>query len=698
MSDTKRKRKRTKKKAKHQTKRYKAVQKHRFLFSYFYRKLLKMKIYSSLFFILISNCIFAQVQNDTIKKEKEAEQLEEVKVQSTRTNRTIRNTPTRIEILGAEELDEKGNMQAGAGITMLLNESTGLQTQQTSATSGNSSIRVQGLDGRYTQILKDGYPNFGNFSSGLSLIQIAPLDLKQVEVIKGPASTLYGAGAIAGAINLISKTPNDKPENTILLNQSHIGQSSINIFSSRKIKQFGYTLLVAENFQKSFDVDNDNFSETPKSNTFTFQPKIFYYPNSKTTFMIGNSFTKGNLKGGDMQVIAGNFDANHTYFEQNKSVRNTTILEFDKKLENNNSFKFKQSLSFFDRQINIPNFEFSGLNTNSFSDISLLVNKQKHTILSGLNILYDNFKQNNANIQNSKSFTTGIYIQDTWDISEKIKLENGLRIDNVNYSNQNFNKNQFFFLPRFSALFKFNTKFSSRIGGGLGYKTPTIFTEKTETIQYQNILALNNVSAEKSIGATADINFKTQLGDEKFFSINQLFFITQINDPLILQQNNLGQSFFINASQPVISKGFETNIKLIIEEDFKIFVGYTFTDAKAKYLQTNQNLLLLPKNILLFTTVYEEEKNFKLGFEGFFTDQQYLENGTKTPTFWTFGFMGQKTFWKHFDFFINFENFTNVKQSNYKRVVNPPNNNPTFDEIWTHTEGFVFNGGVKIKF
>ena len=657
-----------------------------------------MKIYISLFFILISTSIFAQVQNDTIKKEKEAEQLEEVKVQSTRTNKTIRNTPTRIEILGAEELDEKGNMQAGAGITMLLNESTGLQTQQTSATSGNSSIRVQGLDGRYTQILKDGYPNFGNFSSGLSLIQIAPLDLKQVEVIKGPASTLYGVGAIAGAINLISKTPNDKPENTILLNHSHIGQSSINIFSSRKIKQFGYTLLVAENFQKSFDVDNDNFSETPKSNTFTFETKIFYYPNSKTTFMIGNSFTKGNLKGGDMQVIAGNFDANHTYFEQNKSIRNTTILEFDKKLENNNSFKFKQSLSFFDRQINIPNFEFSGLNTNSYSDISLLLNKQKHTILSGLNILYDNFKQNNTNTQNSKSFTTGIYIQDSWDISEKIKLENGLRIDNVNYSNQNFSKNQFFILPRFSALFKFNTKFSSRIGGGLGYKTPTIFTEKTETIQYQNILALNNVSAEKSIGATADINFKTQLGDEKFFSINQLFFITQINDPLILQQNNLGQSFFVNASQPVISKGFETNIKLIIEEDFKIFVGYTFTDAKAKYLQTNQNLLLLPKNILLFTTVYEEEKNFKLGFEGFFTDQQYLENGTKTPTFWTFGFMAQKTLRKHFDFFINFENFTNVKQSNYKRVVNPPNNNPTFDEIWTHTEGFVFNGGVKIKF
>jgi outer membrane receptor for ferrienterochelin and colicins len=47
--------------------------------------------------------------------------------------------------------------------------------------------------------------------------------------------------------------------------------------------------------------------------------------------------------------------------------------------------------------------------------------------------------------------------------------------------------------------------------------------------------------------------------------------------------------------------------------------------------------------------------------------------------------------------FINFENFTDQRQSNYKRVVNPPNNTPTFDEIWNHTEGFVFNGGLKIK-
>ena len=91
-----------------------------------------------------------------------------------------------------------------------------------------------------------------------------------------------------------------------------------------------------------------------------------------------------------------------------------------------------------------------------------------------------------------------------------VKLESGLRTDYVSYRNVNFKKQQTFILPRVSALFKISGKISSRIGGGMGYKIPTIFTERTEGMQYQHIAALNNVEAEKSIGATADINYKTK--------------------------------------------------------------------------------------------------------------------------------------------------------------------------------------------
>jgi outer membrane receptor for ferrienterochelin and colicins len=646
--------------------------------------------------LLFSICSMAQVQNDTIKKEKEAEELEEVLIQSTRTSRTIRNTPTRIETIDAEELDEKGNMKP-ANVSMVLHESTGLQVQQTSATSGNANIRVQGLDGRYTQLLKDGYPNFGNFASGLSILEIPPLDLKQVEVIKGPASTLFGGGAIAGVVNFISKTPKEEGEYNFIINQSNIGQTNFGAFASKRKGKFGYSVLGSVNFQTAYDVDGDDFSETPKSHNFTINPRLFYYPSKTVSFMIGNSFTKGNMKGGDMNVIDGNPDALHTYFEKNETMRNTTTFEFDKKFESNSSFKLKQSLSYFDRKISIPNYEFAGLNTNAFTDASYLFLKDKHTVITGLNVLYDNFTQKNSSALDAKSFTMGVYIQDTWDISENVKFENGLRIENSNFSNPHFSKSQTFVLPKVSVLFKFNSKWSSRIGGGLGYKIPTIFTEQTETIQYQHVLALDDVEAERSTGATADVNFKTNLSENFALSINQMFFITQISKPLVLQTSST-DTFFQNASKPTVSNGFETNVKLIFKEAFKFFIGYTFTNAKAKYLDTNQFLPLLPKNKLNLALIYEKENNFKMGLEGYFTDEQFLYNGTKTPTFWEFGFMAEKTLWKNYSFFINFENFTDTRQSKYKPVVNGSHNNPTFDDIWTHTEGFTINGGIKLKF
>ncbi|MBS1936128.1 MAG: carboxypeptidase-like regulatory domain-containing protein, partial [Bacteroidetes bacterium] len=97
----------------------------------------------------------------------------EVVVTATRSSRTISNIPTRVETISGEEIEEKGNMKPG-DIRMMLNESTGIQTQQTSAISANSSIRIQGLDGKYTQVIRDGFPLYSGFSGGLGLLQTPP--------------------------------------------------------------------------------------------------------------------------------------------------------------------------------------------------------------------------------------------------------------------------------------------------------------------------------------------------------------------------------------------------------------------------------------------------------------------------------------------------------------------------------------------
>ena len=632
-----------------------------------------------------------------VELEHDDHEMDEVIVQSTRTSRTIANVPTRVETIEFEEIDEKNNMRP-SNVAMILHESTGIQVQQTSATSGNASIRIQGLDGRYTQLLKDGFANFGNFASGLSVLELPPLDLKQVEIIKGPASPLFGGGAIAGVINFISKTPREKPEYSFVINQSNIGQTNIGGFSSGRGKKVGYTMLALYNKQKPYDVDKDDFTEVPKSNDFTLHPKLFLYPNDNTTITIGNSFTKGDRMGGDVNVIAGKADASHQYFEQNETIRNTSTLEIDRRFGNSKRILFKQSFSVFDRIIKIPNYTFDGINYNAFSDISYITNVRNHALVLGANFIFDRFNEedNTANNRNNTSRTGGVYTQHTWDASEKIKLESGLRVDVANYKNRIYQNTEVFVLPRVSLLIKYNSSWSSRIGGGIGYKTPTLFTEETETLQYQNVAQLNGVKSEKSYGGTADVNFKTKISEDLAFTLNHMFFYTTINKPLILGNDLSGNYRFENADRSIHSAGFETNARFVYKDNFKLFLGYTFTDTKAKYLLGNQFLPLVPKSKINSALIYEKHDVIKIGLEGYFTGKQYLSNGGTTPAYSEFGFMVEKIF-KNFSLYINFENFTDTRQSSYKNVVNGTHLNPTFDEIWTHTEGFIFNGGIKIK-
>lgn len=210
-----------------------------------------------------------------------ASELEEIVISSTRSTRSVQNIPTRIEFIGSEELDEKGNMKPG-DIRMLLAESTGIHVQTTSPTSANASIRIQGLDGRYTQILKDGFPIYSGASSGLGLLQIPPLDLKQVEVIKGSTSTLYGGGAIAGLVNLISKTPTNERDLSFHINGTSGRGLDINGFYAQKFKKIGTTIFASHNRNGAYDPAKNGFSAIPKFERFVLNPKLFVYFNDKT--------------------------------------------------------------------------------------------------------------------------------------------------------------------------------------------------------------------------------------------------------------------------------------------------------------------------------------------------------------------------------------------------------------------------------
>ena len=170
-------------------------------------------------------------------------QLDEVVfVSSTRTNERIENAPIKVEVLGKEEMEEENTIRP-ANIASILGDVSGVQIQQSSATSGNTNVRIQGLSGQYTQILRDGMPLYDGFSGGFGILQIPPLDLRQVELIKGSASTLYGGGAIAGLINLISKKPGDEKEAIFTLNATSLQEQDVNAYFAKRYKKVGYTFF-----------------------------------------------------------------------------------------------------------------------------------------------------------------------------------------------------------------------------------------------------------------------------------------------------------------------------------------------------------------------------------------------------------------------------------------------------------------------
>jgi iron complex outermembrane receptor protein len=637
---------------------------------------------------------FPNSNNKTIHVELEkGEELEEVVIATTRSTRTIQDIPTRLEAITGEELGEKAVMNS-SNIGMLLRETTGVQMQQTSLSSGNMSIRIQGLDGRYTQILKDGMPIYGGFAGGLSIMQIPPLDLKQVELIKGSNSTLYGGGAIAGLVNLITIQPDDEPKLDIMLNQTSALGTTGNIFYAQKYGKAGLSLYGSANNQIAYDPDNDGFSNMPEAQTFSFNPKLYYYFNPNTELSLGLNTTIDNRTGGDMDVIKGNTSTEHVFTEENKSERYATQLNFSN-TNDNRTIAVKNSLSYFDRKLSISDYRFNGNQLSSFSEASYNLHKRKKTDWQfGVNHYMEQFTEDNTDSLSVRDYThntIGGFIQNTTDLSEKLILEAGVRTDyNTGYGS--------FVLPRLSLLFKASSKLSSRIGGAMGYKLPTIFTEDAEKLYFRGIqpLQTDQMEAETSIGGNFDINYKTTLGGKMTFSINQLFYLTQLKNALVLREDNeTNLANYENADGNILSSGFETNIKLTYD-DFKLFVNYAFINTELKYDNINKQKPLTPKHNAGFVLIYEIEEKWSIGYELYYTGKQY-DNLYRTKTdYWTMGLMVMRMFEK-FSVFINFENFTNTNQSQFEPLVLPPTSNPTFTDIWAPTDGFVFNGGVKFS-
>jgi iron complex outermembrane receptor protein len=621
---------------------------------------------------------------------KEAEgALDEIVIQSTRSTRTFKRTPTRIEFIGGEELVEKTAMNS-TNIAMMLRESTGIQMQQTSQSSANQSIRIQGLDGRYTQLLKDGFPLYGGFAGGLSIMQVPPLDIAQFEIIKGSSSTLYGGGAIAGLVNMQSKTPKDKKVLDLMLVGTQASGITGNVFYSARKGKWGTTLYGSANSQKEYDPDGDNFSNLPQARTISLNPKVFYYPTDNTTIWLGLNGTFDDRKGGNLDAINGE---NNAYTEQNISRRLSSQAVWKTKLTDHSSFEIKNSVAYFNRELLIPGVDFKGSQINTFTEGTYKTNSETTDWIFGGNMYSSDFDEEAVfNQRDQKDLTAGLFVNNITDLSKNWILETGLRTDFTTDWGS-------FILPRVSVLYKSDGRFTSRLGGGLGYKIPDVFTEDAERLNFQNVLAINKdaLVAETSYGLNLDFDYGFPITDEVNFSINQLFYLTAIDNGILLNTSATSPGYFefSNATDLTLSKGAETNIKFTYK-DFKWFLNYAFIDTQLNFLDGNPQIPLTARHNAGSVIMYENEK-WRIGYETYYTGKQLLFDGSDSQDFLLMGLLVMKNFdWGNI--FVNFENLTDRRQSRFSPTVAIDNTGiPTFSEIYAPTDGFIFSAGVIWK-
>ncbi|WP_177225937.1 TonB-dependent receptor plug domain-containing protein, partial [Arsenicibacter rosenii] len=400
----------------------------------------------------------------------------------------------------------------------------------------------------------------------------------------------------------------------------------------------------------------------------------------------------------DMQVLDGRTDNTHQYFERNRSDRVASQLQFDKRFERS-VLTIKNSVSYFNRIITQPDYRFAGHQVASFTEASYTHTGTRSEWIGGGNLWTEQFTEDGAGQgRNYQYVTVGAFAQNNYTLRPWLTLETGLRGDY-------HNRFGFFALPRVSALFKLSDRLTSRLGGGLGYKAPTIFTEDAESVAFRNVRPIDpaTAQAETSIGGNFDVNYRTTLFDVIDVSINQLFFYTKLDHALVLDIPAIitpGPSAavyqFTNANGPIDSRGLETNLRLGYEA-FKLYAGYSLVDTRRRYngAEFNSAIPLTAKHRVNLVAVYELEGKFRLGLEAYYIGPKPLSTGGASRSYWLMGVMGERR-WKHFSVFANFENILDVRQDRYQAVILPPVDRPSFREVWAPLEGFVANGGIKL--
>ena len=236
-----------------------------------------------------------------------------------------------------------------------------------------------------------------------------------------------------------------------------------------------------------------------------------------------------------------------------------------------------------------------------------------------------------------------------------------------------------------------------RAGFGMGYKTPNPLTTQIKDYNIYSLLPIAaGVNAEKSYGGNFELNYKKEFGEGNSFFINQAFFITQVQRPVVAAEDAGGNLSFYNEQKNITTKGSDTYIQAAINH-WEIYLGYTYTNAQRNYLEQNKFVLFTPRHRAAAVVSYEIEGKWRFGIEASYTGYQYREDFSKTPGYVFMAAMIMKNLGPRFTLVLNCENVLDERQSKYETLYTGSIANPQFKTLWAPIDGRVANLSLRFQ-
>lgn len=618
-------------------------------------------------------------------------EIEGMIVSATRSDRRIEDDPLRVEVLDREEVEEKLRMTPG-DITMMLNETSGLRVQTTSPSLGGADVRVQGLRGRYTQILSDGLPLFGGQTGGLGLLQIPPMDLGGVEVIKGVASALYGGNALGGVINLRSRLPGFEPVAELLANQTTRGGSDLVGFASRKFgAPWGASALIGLHRQSAGDVDRDGWADLPAYERLVIRARLYWESEAGHSLMVTAGSTFEDRDGGTMKGAVAP-DGN-PYPEALTTARHDAggVARW---VSGPNAVAVRGSFSGLVHDHDFGPVGEHDRHLSSLAEVTYTRTSGSSSAVVGAAHQADIYRNTQVPAMDFDHLAPGVFAQVTTDLHPRLAITASGRYDQHDRYGAQFS-------PRVSALVRAPASVTVRLSGGEGFFAPTPLTEETEVTGLTAVVPLTGIVAERARTFSADFARSFDL-----IELNATVFASEIRHSVSAREEltrdgvPTGRLRLENMEQPTRTSGIELTSRWA-PEPFHFNLSYTFIDAREQApLPDYERLVpLTPRHQAGLVGSWESE-DARAGVEVYYTGRQSLTDNpyrAESKPYTHLGALVERRVGAA-RIFVNAENLFGFRQTRWDRLVRPdrgPGGRWTTD-VWGPLEGRTMNVGVRV--